>query len=242
MKPKKVVIISGGLGAIGSAIAKKFSDSGMMVSILYHNKNEGMENFIRNSKTKIIAIKCDLTDEKTVKEAVEETISKFGRIDVCVHCATSPLIRKRMQNISVSEFKSQFEVTTFGALNLFQKVIPEMRKSGEGKIVALASGVTNNDTGASSMAGYLSAKFALLGIIKDLAAELKNENIDVNAVSPEFVQSPLHKDLPNEVLSFIKNKMKTNTKEEVADLVFKICNEKISGINFFMKDNTNIKL
>jgi 3-oxoacyl-[acyl-carrier protein] reductase len=88
------------------------------------------------------------------------------------------------------------------------------------------------------MIGYLSAKSALVGILKDLYKEVKIDRITVNAIAPEFVATSLHKDLPDKIISFLKERIPSNTPDEVADTISFLCGEEtknVTGMSYTVK-------
>ena len=232
MKNSKVVVITGGMGGIGKAIAKRLSDEGFRIFIIYNkNPKEEVDLFINSLKgAGHLASRCDITDEKLTKKILAKGEEKMGRIDIGIHCAVSSIVRKKATTISPAQFKKQFEVTTFGGLIFFQNVLLLIKKQDCGKIIGLTSSLLNSSTLESSMAGYLCAKEALSGILRDLSKELVDDKITVNAVAPLFVDTPLQRDLPETVVSFIKNRSKTNTVDEVAEVVSFLCSEKADNI------------
>ena len=236
-KNTKVAIISGGMGGIGKAIAIKLAKDGFRIFLLYHKspKNEASSFLHSLSGSGHFGMSCDLTEEKEIRDVVMALEKQMARVDICIHTAVSPLVRKRASDIRSKDFREQFEVTTFGGLNLFQAVIPIMKKQKQGRIIGLTTSAIMSEAPISGMVGYLCAKGALQSLLHDLSLELSFHNIMVNAVAPSFVPTKLHRDLPEKVLSFIVDRTKTNTAEEVAEVVSFLCSEKadtITGLSY----------
>ena len=220
------------MGGIGKAVTERLSKDGFRIGLLYHKtpKNE-VGYFLQSlSGSGHLALSCDLTKEKEVFKAISEMEKQMSRIDVCIHSAVSPIVRKRASDINPKDFRDQFEVTLFGGLNLFQKILPIMKKQKQGRIIALGTSATSPSAGISGMSGYVCAKQALQGLLRELSLELFPYNIMVNTVAPTFVPTTLHKDLPEKVLSFIKDRIPTNTPEEVAEVVSFLCSQKASKL------------
>jgi len=197
MKPK-VAVLSGGRGGIGRAIVSRLEKDG------YH----------------VCALVCDVTKSEEVYAAVAKTHAQFGSIDVAIHAAVSPLVRERASVIDPLKFRQQFEVAAFGALVFFQAVLPYMRAQKSGHLIGITTKALDTDT-FSGMSGYLCAKFALRGLLRELRFELA-PNIRVDEVSPGFVPTTLHADLPEAVRAFITERAPSQTPEEVADAVSKL--------------------
>lgn len=230
-KESKVVVISGGMGDIGMGIATKLSAEGFRIFLIYHSTpKEIVDEFIKSlAGTGHGSVACDITNEKELKKSIEQIEKEAKRIDICIHSAVSPIVRKTAETISLSEFKEQFEVTTFGGLNFFQSVIPFIKKQKESRIIGITSSVLTSDR-KSGMTGYLAAKMALTAVLKDLSFELKDNNITVNAIAPAFVKTKLHNDLPHEVLKFVSERSKVNSVEEVSETIAFLCSEGAAGI------------
>ena len=220
------------MGDIGKAVATRLAKDGMRIFLLYHKSTKNnVDTFIKSlSGSGHLALPCDLTSEKEVRYIVSKGEKKMGSLNICIHCAVGPIVRKKASDISLKDFREQFEVTTFGGLNLFQAVIPIMKKQKQGRIIALTSSAIRQDAGVSGMSGYASAKQALQAILRDLSLELSPHNIMVNAVAPSFVLTRLHKDLPEQVQTFISERTPSNTKEEVAKTISFLCSEKTNNI------------
>ena len=197
MKPK-VAVLSGGRGGIGRAIVSRMEIEG------HH----------------VCALVCDVTKSEEVYVAVAKTDAQFGRIDDAIHAAVRPLRRGLSDVIDPLKFRQQFEVAAFGALVFFQAVLPYMRAQKSGHLIGITTKALDTDT-ASGMSGYLCAKFALRGLLRELRFELA-PNIRVDEVSPGFVPTGLHADLPEEVRAFITERAPGQTPGEVADIVSKL--------------------
>ncbi len=231
------IVISGGLGGIGRAMASRFARDGHAVFVL--DRKEAVEaatEFVSSFKDgNVRAYPCDITDASDAKKAIDEIVARAKSVDVCIHAAVSPLIRKRASMISPEEFRQQFDVTVFGGLNLFQAVIPYMKKQKSGLIIGFTTSALEPEAGESKMAGYASAKSALRGLLRELSFELKTDGIRVNAIAPSFVPTQLNGDLPLEVKQFIVERAPSTTPEAVADMVADVCsggNKESTGMSY----------
>lgn len=240
------VVISGGLGSIGRASAVLLAKQGFEVHVLYHETpRQEVESFMRSLHSGDHgAYECDLTSQSSVSDAIGKVAQKREGIDICIHAAVSPLIRKRITAIDPYDFKDQFEVSVFGALHLFQAVVPHMRSQGQGRLIGLTTAALLPDYPPTTMSGYICAKHALRGLLKEFLYDVSNLSITVNAVAPDFVHTDLHKDLPDRAIDFLRDlrsDKKLATSEDVAKVIAHICSPQtaaITGMTFPVDGST----
>lgn len=221
IKPK-VAILSGGMGGIGRAIAQRLAVEGKRVCVLYHKSPKAeADAFVASLPgSNHLALACDITKAEEVSVAVATAHERLGGLDIAIHAAVSPLVREKASAIDPLAFKQQFEVTAFGGLNFFQAVIPSLRAQKSGHLIGITTAAL--DSGAlSGMAGYVCAKYALRGLLHELALELA-PHIRVDEIAPGFVPTGLHADLPEQVRAFITERAPGQTPGEVADMVSKL--------------------
>lgn len=174
------ILVSGGSRGIGAAIVKRFIDSGDKVTYLYCN-NKGDD-------TKALAIRCDVSSETEVKEAVNKAIDINGDIDVLV--SNSGISVVGLATDFNQEIYHKVMDTNFGGLfNLANAVIPGMVRKQAGSIIAISS--MWGQTGASCEALYSASKGAIDAYVKSLAKELGPSHIRVNAVSPGVIKTDM---------------------------------------------------
>ena len=187
----KVAIITGSTKGIGYAIADLYLKEGAKV-VITGLKDEVPEALKLLEKAynneNIIGIELDVTNTESIKNVVEKTIEKFGRIDILVNnagiTATKPLIQTTDE-----EMERMFQVNTFGVFKFIREVAPYMIKQKSGSIINTSSMVANY--GGIMQTPYASSKFAVNGITKSCAKELGRYNIRVNAVAPGPIWTPL---------------------------------------------------
>ncbi|MEN3042498.1 MAG: beta-ketoacyl-ACP reductase [Fervidobacterium sp.] len=203
----KVAIVTGASGGIGRAIVKELSEEGCTV-IGFNYSPFGEENeYI-----------VDITNREAVENAVENVITKYGRIDILINNAgiTKDNILYRM---SYKDWDEVLNTNLTGAFNMIKSCIREIVKN-EGCIVNISSVV--GIEGNIGQANYAASKAGLIGLTKSLAKEFGRKNVRVNAVAPGFIKTPMTDKLPDEVKKVALEKIsmrRFGKPEEVAKLV-----------------------
>ncbi|MCL5408265.1 MAG: SDR family oxidoreductase [Candidatus Thermoplasmatota archaeon] len=190
MEGKKVAIITGGARGIGEAAARIFLDNGYKVSIL--DIIEGRE-FTKHShdENDFIFVKCDISKEAQVKNAVSKTFEEFGRIDVLLNIA-GVVIVKPIEEITVDEFRRVVDVNIGGTFLMIKHVVPIMKKQRTGAIINMAS--VSGHVGQVRHSLYGATKGGIIAFTRALAWELSPFGIRVNSVSPGSVDTQMLRD------------------------------------------------
>ena len=178
----KTVFVTGASGGIGEAIAKKFAGNGYFVGVGYNTNREKAENLAK--KINGVAIKTDVSDEKSVAAALSDFLLRAGKLDVLVNSAGIAL-----------PIKTLLDTTVKGVYNCCKAAIPAMLDGG-GSIINISSmwGVT----GGSCEAIYSASKAAVIGFTKALAKEYAAAGITINCVAPGYIDTPMNDNLSDE--------------------------------------------
>lgn len=189
----KTVFVTGASGGIGEAIAKKFAENGYFVGVGYNTNREKAENLAK--KINGVAIKTDVSDEKSVAAALSDFLLRAGRLDVLVNSAGIALPIKTLLDTTSKEFDKAFSVNVKGVYNCCKAAIPAMLDGG-GSIINISSmwGVT----GGSCEAIYSASKAAVIGFTKALAKEYAAAGITINCVAPGYIDTPMNDNLSDE--------------------------------------------
>ena len=195
----KVAIITGSSRGIGKGIAKMYLENGASVVICGSRKENALkvvEEFssLGFDNDKMLAVGMSITDANSIKSAVEEVISKFGRIDILVNNAGITSSVSLLESTDL-EFQEMFDINVFGVVKLTREVVKYMKDTG-GVIINTSSMVGIN--GGRNQSAYSASKFAVNGLTKSWAKELGQYNIRVNAVSPGVVETDMMKNAVND--------------------------------------------
>lgn len=189
----KTVFVTGASGGIGEAIAKKFAENGYFVGVGYNSNRGKAENLAKEIAG--VAVKADVSDEKSVSAALSDFLLRAGKLDVLVNSAGIALPIKTLLDTTSKEFDKAFSVNVKGVYNCCKAAIPAMLDGG-GSIINISSmwGVT----GGSCEAIYSASKAAVIGFTKALAKEYAAAGITINCVAPGYIDTPMNDNLSDE--------------------------------------------
>jgi len=177
----KVVLITGGAGALGQTVVPAFVSTGASV-ILGDRTPVQMPG--------ITALKADFTDHTQVRNLVDEVIRTSGRLDALINLVGG-FATGRLVETDVSLWQRMLTMNLTSAFLLSQAVLPFMLQHGQGRIVHVAARAALEPfTGA---AAYIVSKTGLIGLIRTLSSELEGSGVTVNAVLPGTIDTPANR-------------------------------------------------
>jgi NAD(P)-dependent dehydrogenase (short-subunit alcohol dehydrogenase family) len=186
MKNQKVWFITGASKGLGLSLVKRLLKEGYKVAATSRNIND-LENAVGVNNDQFLPLAVNITNEGSVQEAIERTISTFGKIDVVVNNAGYGLLGG-LEELTDAEARDNFEVNVFGSLNVIRKALPYLREQKSGHFLNISSigGFTGNFPGGGI---YSSTKFAVNGFSEALAAEVEPFGIKVTIVQPGYFRT-----------------------------------------------------
>jgi 3-oxoacyl-[acyl-carrier protein] reductase len=190
----KAVLITGSSTGIGAAVARAFGANGARVAVHYNNsKPEALQVAadIVGSGGEAITLQGDVTESQVCARLVDDTVARFGRIDILINNAGGLVGRIPIDEITDEMFSRVVRLNQRSALMCTKAAVAHMRKSGGGAIINVTS-IAARHGGAAGAVLYAGAKGFISTITRGFAKELAPDNIRVNAVSPGVIMTPLH--------------------------------------------------
>ena len=186
----KIVIVTGGGGAIGGATCKRFAAAGAKVAVFDINlaAAEATAAAITAAGGLARGFGCDITDYAAVKAATDDVLARHGRIDVLVNNAGWDVFRL-FKDSTPAEWQKLIAINLVGPLNMTHAALPQMMAQGGGRIINIASDAAR--VGSSGEAVYAACKSGLLGFSKTIAREHARHAITVNVVCPGATHTAL---------------------------------------------------
>lgn len=244
MVKNKVVFITGGASGIGFEIGKEFARNGAKVALSDINAEKVQEVSESLSKDgyECIGLKCDVTNEKELIQALDRAVEKYGRLDVLINNAGLQHVAS-IEDFPTEKFEFMTKVMLIAPFIATKYVFPLMKKQGFGRIINMAS--INGLIGFAGKAAYNSSKHGVIGLTKVAALEGASSGITVNAICPGYVDTPLvrgqfedlakNRNIPvekvlEEVLYPLVPQKRLLAVQEIADYVMFLASDKAKGV------------
>lgn len=195
-----VVLITGGTGAIGTALCKQFHSDGCTIVANCHPADEKRStevvNTIANEGVEVQLMAFDVTDPKACETAINEIETRVGPIAVIVNAAGITRDAK-LANLEPEQWDAVLRTNLDSVYNVSRPAIAPMSTRKFGRIINISS--VNGQRGQIGQTNYSAAKAGMTGFTKALAREVARDGITVNSVSPGYVQSPMIQAVPEPV-------------------------------------------
>jgi NAD(P)-dependent dehydrogenase (short-subunit alcohol dehydrogenase family) len=244
MKVEKVAVVTGTSTGIGYETSLILARNGFLTYATMRNlnKSENIKLIATKENLPIHVKQLDVTDDASVKNAVQTILSETGRIDVLVNNA-GYVLSGAFEDFAIDEIKAQYETNVFGLIRTTQAVLPTMRKQKSGIIVNISSAAGR--FGYPSGSAYVSTKFAIEGLSESMSYELEPFGIKVVVVEPGVIRTNIFNSVvvakksqdPNSPYSHIMQKMATGFEDMLkntsssADLVAKVVLRAVTNEN-----------
>jgi NAD(P)-dependent dehydrogenase (short-subunit alcohol dehydrogenase family) len=187
----KVVLISGGSRGLGLVLARRIFDEGGRVALIARDAAElkRAEADLSARSREVLTLQCDLHDTSQIQSAVQQTLDRFGKIDILINNAGIIEIGP-LDHMSREDFERCMGVHLWAPLDLMMRIIPAMRRQGGGRVVNISS--IGGKIAVPHLAAYCASKFALTGLSDSLRAELARDNIYITTVAPGLMRTGSH--------------------------------------------------
>ena len=176
----RTVMLTGAAGNLGRAVAAAFGDANL---VLLDLKRGSLQDGERQ-----MFIAADLVDAKSVQAAVDQAVQRFKRIDVLCNIAGGFRMGSPLHETSDKDWDFMLNVNARTVLNTSRAVVPVMLEGGGGRIVNI--GAFAAQKGAAQLGAYIASKSAVIRLTETMAAELREQNINVNCILPTIIDTP----------------------------------------------------
>src|SRR6267154_438967 len=186
----KVTIITGAVGNLGTGTARAFQQAGAKTVLVDRSADRMTSVFADLSKSEdhLLAGGVNLSDPDSLGQLIEQTLARFGRVDVLVNTVGAFRGGKPLHEADPVDWDFLFNANVRTTLMCCRAVIPQMLKQKGGRIINVSS--REGLEAHARYAAYSAAKSAVLRLTESLAAELKTSDINVNCIMPSVIDTP----------------------------------------------------
>ena len=181
----KVVLITGGTGAFGRTLVKRFLDTGAKTIASFRNETEAVK--LKRVNPQVEIIKLDISSEKEILKAVSILIRKFAKIDILVNTVGGYLGGKNVTQLGEDEWEAMMNLNLKSAFLISKHVIPIMKSGNGGKIIHVSSKTGLKSDGYDS--AYAASKAALIRFVESISLEFREDKISINCILPTTIDT-----------------------------------------------------
>ena len=228
----KVALVTGAAQGIGKAVSLLLARNGadIIVSDVNLEKGEETAKEVQTLGRKALAVKVDVAKLDDVEKMVEAILAQFGKVDILVNNAG--IARdKLILRMTEEDWDAVLNINLKGTFNCTKAVVRHMSKQRSGKIVNIASVV--GEMGNAGQGNYAASKAGVIGFTKTIAREFAQRGININAIAPGYIETPMTDALPEKAKEELKRLIpmdRLGKPEDVAEAVLFLVSEASSYI------------
>jgi NAD(P)-dependent dehydrogenase (short-subunit alcohol dehydrogenase family) len=211
MSGKKTAIITGASGGIGAGLVDGFLGEGYNVVATSREANRKL-----TSSSSLILLDGDIGEQQTAAHAVEAAINNFGTVDVLVNNA-GIFLKKPFIDFTTEDFEALVSTNLLGFFYITQRTVKEMLKQKSGCVVSITAALADRPIAGVNGSISMITKGGLNSATQNLAIEYTKDGIRFNAVAPGEVDTPMHRDDPNDLT--LQPAMKKAIVKDIVDAV-----------------------
>lgn len=189
----KVVLLTGGSRGLGLAMGERLIAEGARVAILARDAAElaraEADLLAHAAGGEVLTLQADVTRPEELREAVEETVRRFGALDVLINNAGIIQVGP-LENMELADFEAAMATNYWGPLHLVRAALPHLRRRPGARILNIAS--IGGEVALPHMAPYNASKHALVGLSETLRVELDRDGVRVTTVTPGVLRTGSH--------------------------------------------------
>jgi 3-oxoacyl-[acyl-carrier protein] reductase len=223
----KTVLVTGAASGMGRATARLFADEGANVAVtdLGDERVQAVVDEITAAGATARGWALDVTDEQAVARVVQEVVDELGSLDILVNNAGTVAGGPVDGPSYLDDFRRTIDVDLTAHVLTIRAALPHLKRSGEGRIVNIAS--TEGSGATKFNSAYVAAKHGVVGLTRALAIELAEFGITVNCVQPGPIHTGMTAAIPDEMKTkFARRRVplrRYGQPEEVAHMTLSLC-------------------
>jgi len=184
---KNIVLIIGASSDIGLDLIKSI-DEECLILAHYNSSNENLLELSKSMNNELILLKADLSSSDDILSMITNIEKNYGTPNKIIHLAAPKFENIRFKDIGWDDFQNDIDISLKSIVLVLNRFLPKLAKQKKGKVVIMLSSVVMNIP-PKALTQYTTVKYALLGLVKSLASEYADKNIQINSISPSMVET-----------------------------------------------------
>jgi len=184
---KNILLIIGASSDVGLDLIKNIQEECLILAH-YNSSSEKLFEVSKEIDNKIIMLQADLSLENDVFSMIDNIEEHYGIPNKIIHLAASKVENIRFKDVAWSDFEKDIRVSLKSSVLILNRFLPKLAKEKRGKVVLMLSSYVLG-VPPKALAHYTTIKYAMLGLVKSLASEYANKNIQINAISPSMMET-----------------------------------------------------
>ena len=184
---KNIILIIGASSDIGINLIKNL-DEDILILAHYNSSNENLIKVSKDIKNTLVPLNANLSSESEINTFLDNIESNYGIPNKIVHLSASKVENIRFKDVRWSDFERDINISLKSAVLILNRFLPKLAKEKKGKVIIMLSSYVLG-VPPKALSHYTTIKYALLGLVKSLASEYANKNIQINAISPSMTET-----------------------------------------------------
>ncbi len=219
----KIVLITGGTGALGHVVAERLLQEGCAVATSYIFEDE-LKRLSETFKKNVIVMRADVTDDEDVSALFHQVLKKFGRVDILINIVGGFIPRCDVKEVKTKDWDHMMNINLRSVFLCSREFLQALGKASYGRIISISAMPVFKPV--AGRAPYAVSKAGVMMLTQILGEELKGTGVTANAIAPSILKTQANiASMPDEDAS------KWVGPEEIAELMLLLCSDKGSSIN-----------
>lgn len=218
MDEKRVLLVTGASSDVGYQLIRSIAENYHIILGHYNGSKEMLEKLGGEFGEKIVPVQADFSSESSIFSMAEEIRAKGYVPNHIVHLASPKAFNKKFHKCTWEDYQNGVDISLRSIVLLLEAFIPDMVKMRYGRILFMLTSYVLGGVPPKYQSPYITVKYALYGLMRNLAAEYAEKGITVNAVSPDMMETKFLSDIPDLIIqqNAKRNPLKRNiTVEDV---------------------------
>ncbi len=232
---KNIILIIGASSDIGLNLIENIKYDALIIAH-YNSSDEKLLELSKHINNELVTVKADLLKEDEINDLLHTIEFNYGIPNKIVHLAANKVENIRFKDVTWSDFEKDINISLKSAVLILNRFLPKMAKQKKGKVLIMLSSYVLG-VPPKALSHYTSIKYAMLGLVKSLASEYADKNIQINAISPSMIDTKFLDNINEKFveLSAYNHPLKRNAKvDDITPIIKMLISEEsdyMTGVN-----------